>query len=643
MKSKIQLSHTDLADLVDLFPSLKFDRQEQIDALLCCESADFQAAPGSGKTTLLGAKLALIARRWKDTGRGICILTHTNVAREEIEKILNSVPGASVLLSYPHYIGTIQTFVNKFVALPWLRSQGIPVYAIDDEITNRKILKEAEYNHTVKTWRGYSERKADFVLSGLRYVGTDLSLETNSAEKLPGPGPTLDAINNLKSKVAKSGYHKYDDIFAYAEQALHLVPTFTDAVRYRFPELFIDEMQDTSDAQLKLLSAIFEDKCCVQRFGDVNQAILNSNAIKGQWSFPRAGHFEVKSSIRFGKQIASVVNRLKSSGEEIEGVGEDSTVAPLFILYDDLTISNVIRKFGEGVAHNLDSLELENGVVKAICAIKKPGNHSQKVGRYVGDYHNEYEPENGAPIGRKTVRDLMQLAANERGTEGTTNRVEAARAIVIKLLQDCGKGEFRSVESWRELILILGFDSPHIRPLQMLVLRIVKGTYEVSTDVKAKASVEQIVEELSEFIEIEINQQLLDVLIATSTKQMRSADPNSVLARKSGREVRVHLDTIAAVKGETHLATLVLESCYKKQYDLQTVLKYLCGDSHPSTADATTRKLLMNVFVAASRPKKILAFAVHVDRVDLEVQRKLTERGWRVLSWITPPELESTD
>lgn len=642
MKSKIQLSHTDLADLVDLFPSLKFDRLEQIDALLCCESADFQAAPGSGKTTLLGAKLALVARRWKDSGRGICILTHTNVAREEIEKILNSVPGANVLLSYPHYIGTIQTFVNKFVALPWLRSQGVPVYAIDDEVTNRKISKEAEYNHTVKMWRKFSERKADSVLSGLRYVGPDLSLVTNSDERLPGPGPTLDAIIDVKSKVASSGYHKYDDIFAYAEQALHSVPELIDAVRYRFPELFIDEMQDTGDTQLKLLSAIFEDKCCVQRFGDVNQAILNSSVSKGQWSFPKAGHFEVKNSIRFGKQIAGFVNRLKSSGEEIEGVGEESTVAPLFILYDDLTISNVVRRFGEGVAHHLNSLELENGVVKAICAIKKPGNHSQRVGRYVGDYHNEYEPENGTPIARKTIRDLVQLAANERGTERTATRVDAARAIVLRLLQDCGKGEFRTVESWRKLILLLGLDSAHIPRLQMLVLRIVKGSYEVSTDSKAKASIEQIVKELSEFVEIEINQQLLDVLIGTSTTQTRRVDPNSILARKSGREVRVHLDTIAAVKGETHLATLVLESCYKKQYDLQNVLKYLCGDSHPSTADATVRKLLMNIFVAASRPKKILAFAVHVDRVDLEVREKLEARGWRVLSWVTPSQFEGT-
>ena len=47
-----------------------------------------QACPGSGKTTTLVAKLAILADRIPNDGRGICVLSHTNVAREEIEKKL---------------------------------------------------------------------------------------------------------------------------------------------------------------------------------------------------------------------------------------------------------------------------------------------------------------------------------------------------------------------------------------------------------------------------------------------------------------------------------------------------------------------------------------------------------------------------
>lgn len=43
---------------------------------------DVSACPGSGKTTLVVAKLAILARKWGHATSGICVLSHTNVARE---------------------------------------------------------------------------------------------------------------------------------------------------------------------------------------------------------------------------------------------------------------------------------------------------------------------------------------------------------------------------------------------------------------------------------------------------------------------------------------------------------------------------------------------------------------------------------
>ena len=54
------------------------------------ESVDVQAFPGSGKTTTLVAKLAILAKKWPYSNAGICVLSHTNVAREEIEKRLGN-------------------------------------------------------------------------------------------------------------------------------------------------------------------------------------------------------------------------------------------------------------------------------------------------------------------------------------------------------------------------------------------------------------------------------------------------------------------------------------------------------------------------------------------------------------------------
>src|SRR5687768_16644869 len=52
---------------------------------------DVAACPGSGKTTLLVAKLAILARRWTARDQGICVLSHTNVARREIETRLGPI------------------------------------------------------------------------------------------------------------------------------------------------------------------------------------------------------------------------------------------------------------------------------------------------------------------------------------------------------------------------------------------------------------------------------------------------------------------------------------------------------------------------------------------------------------------------
>lgn len=98
---------------------------------------DVSACPGSGKTTLVVDKLAILARKWTSRTRGICVLSHTNVARHEIEHSLGDTEVGRRLLSYPHYIDTIHGFVSRFLATPWLLSAGHRFTAIDDELTHR--------------------------------------------------------------------------------------------------------------------------------------------------------------------------------------------------------------------------------------------------------------------------------------------------------------------------------------------------------------------------------------------------------------------------------------------------------------------------------------------------------------------------
>src|ERR1700726_409373 len=84
----------------------------RLEALKSQEVMDVEACPGSGKTTLLVAKLGVLSRGWKDLTRGVCVLSHTNVARREIEAGLGSTPEGQRIMGYPHFVGTIHNFIN---------------------------------------------------------------------------------------------------------------------------------------------------------------------------------------------------------------------------------------------------------------------------------------------------------------------------------------------------------------------------------------------------------------------------------------------------------------------------------------------------------------------------------------------------
>ena len=110
----------------------------------CWHSTDVAACPGSGKTTVLLAKLKILADRMPfENGAGICVLSHTNVAVDEIKKRLSGY--ADKLIGYPNYIGTIQSFIDRFVTLPYLRRIADQnVQAVDNRTYSQHMLNRMQ-------------------------------------------------------------------------------------------------------------------------------------------------------------------------------------------------------------------------------------------------------------------------------------------------------------------------------------------------------------------------------------------------------------------------------------------------------------------------------------------------------------------
>ena len=101
-----------------------------------------QASPGSGKTTVLLAKLIILANRMPlPDGKGACVLTHTNVAIDEIKAKLGQK--ADILFRYPNFFGTIQTFLHKFLTTAALQYfYGRQISYVDEAIAQTVLLKK---------------------------------------------------------------------------------------------------------------------------------------------------------------------------------------------------------------------------------------------------------------------------------------------------------------------------------------------------------------------------------------------------------------------------------------------------------------------------------------------------------------------
>lgn len=629
------LNEADFGKLVKHFPDLDLDHPQRKAVLLSGKSVDVQAAPGSGKTTLLGAKLALLASTWTEQRRGICVLSHTNVARAEIEGRLAKIHGGLALLQYPHYIGTIQSFIHTFLALPLLRSRELPVEFVDDDRFTKLAVARGYRNQRILAWAKSPNQTNQKTLETLRFEGPDLTVGS-AAGPIPKTGTTRPELIELKQELAAEGYYRYDDMYAMAQHVLAKWPSTSRHLSWRFPLVFIDEMQDTGRLADKVLGEVFDESVVVQRFGDVNQAILDSD-VGGGKGFPRHGYLNVSGSMRFGRAIADVVSALRTEGDAIDGLGAAAVVPPTLLVYSEATIGRVIPHFGELVAASFSAAELAAGTVKAICARRTP-MANPRVGSSVDQYWQAYVHQDASlqPT-RQTIAQLLAAAQMvPMVTSQLAPRVQAVRAALVRLLRIAGCEAAQSVRGWRELKEHWGPGHPAIARLTEIVMVCVRvgGPLDAAA---LTTLVNRVCADMKPWLPSGLT---LPWLLSTNELQLSTAlggaapvsagSFNEHIVVASGKEFPVSITTIASAKGETHLATLVLEAFRQSSFDIASVLPVLSGERKAAdVVDAVGRGHVKNMFVALSRPQRLLCLAAYEKRVGTYAD-KLAKLGWRV-------------
>lgn len=389
-----QTSNQDIQSVEKLLlPHGAHFQEDARNVIRCWHSTDVAACPGSGKTTVLLAKLKLLADRMPlENGAGICVLSHTNVAVNEIKNRLSDY--ADKLLNYPNYIGTIQSFIDRFVTIPYLRNiAGQNVQVVDSLTYAQHVLSKMQHdvkyralNYATKnnfaTGRQFTDRINH---TQALHIRKDGALYIGKQER-PLAGVRSESTKEYKELLVEllkdEGIIQYQDAYAYANAAIDKLPAeYTDCFSSRFQYVFIDEYQDCDILQRQVIDAIFDpQKCAVFKIGDSDQAIYNSaEDTTPDWT-PQPDFLPIMTSCRFNQEIANVLCKLKKGEKNIVTLAGETGVKPVLIVFPPERIGNVIDAFiSELERHELYDV---NGIYKAIGAVKREDLSGLKIGSY---------------------------------------------------------------------------------------------------------------------------------------------------------------------------------------------------------------------------------------------------------------------
>lgn len=614
------------------------------DVLTSQDSLDVAACPGSGKTTLLVAKLAILARKWSDRRRGICVLSHTNAAREVIEERLGTTAEGKALLSYPHYVGTIHGFVDRYLGMPWLKTCGFPIAIIDSEIALSRRwekLSHATRSALERKFKGQGALKIeaiDFSLGDIGWGKGTLGRNT----------PTYLNMMLACRKTAEAGYFCYEDPFIWGLDLLETVPETIVSLRNRFPILFVDEAQDNSELQSNILHRVFvggDASIICQRFGDANQAIYHSMGSQDApttWVFPAdALKRDIPDSHRFGQTIANFATPLGVEPQTLTGLGPDQRKVTADVddqhtifLFDEQAREHVLPAYVNHLQSTFNNAALKNGSFVAVGAKhKKPDNEKNKPNS-VWDYWDKYDPEQSKSEPRpKTFVGYVWAGRSKLEKDAGRNLHHVVEQIATGLLEAVQQAGGKLSNRQRKNRYIREVLTDYLEALQNytgFLRRFAVDGEELTEQVwngewKEKLSI--VAEALFDGDE---GYQFPEAFFSWPEESVGTDEGKRMIVyQKEGKLPKIRLGSIHSVKGETHTGVLVVET-YIKAYNLKKIKNWLLGKPGTEIQRNAQSSRLKAHFVAMTRPTHLLCLAIPEGVFTDKEAATLSDRGWRI-------------
>ncbi len=587
----------------------------------CWDSTEVSACPGSGKTTVLLAKLKLLADRMPlENGSGICVLSHTNVAVNEVQERLTEY--TDCLMSYPNFIGTIQTFIDRFVTFPYLKMY-----------TNKQIEVVDNYTCAHNFWNYVSKHTNEystfFYLVKSKYTNennhiSDLDDYVAGIYQKQGNlfhgkqclarNTTNSAIQFIKAKrefLKEEGMITYNETYDYAMEALRNNTSLRDLLSRRFQYVFVDEYQDCREVQRQLICDIFDPSICMLiRIGDPDQAIYDSDTDEAAEWKPSPNALSITTANRYSQNIADVLTPLRATKEKITSTIGSTDISPILIVFNQDNIVEVLPTF----SHLLEKYHIDQGKIKAIGWVSKSNN--LKIADYWEGYPLKINKQKDDSYW--VVIDEIVHALNDK----KLYKVEyALRRLIVKILSyiDC---EDSDGKKYSMVTVKKRLDSNYFDQFRGGIISLCSDPPFTSKNVEIK--IRQIINSIITYNAGDVFSRLPDFFMESIN--LNACSETNHYVDEYGRTIE--FGTIHSVKGETHGATLYLETVFKNQSDISRVLPLYQGKKQGNSSIYEKNRKL--VYVGLSRPRKLLCLAV-TENTYQKGKVYFEKSGWEVI------------
>jgi DNA helicase-2/ATP-dependent DNA helicase PcrA len=672
MPAAVEVSDAAIAYAENLLlpPGATFDAERRA-FIRRFDTLDLQAVPGSGKTTALLAKLIILERHLPfEDGSGVLVLSHTNAAMDEISHAIGHL--CPRLFSYPNFVGTIQTFVDHFLALPYFcRASGKRPVRIHNDLYEARAGAFMRYNPDGFT--ADENKRAKYFLSSTQAAGTiryafdedkcvllqrmngkPLTV-TKPKCKLGGPGDWTDAekkrvnvwLLRFKRHLMDDGVLCFDDAYYLAHRYLATFPEIASILRLRFRHVFVDEMQDMARHQHDLLERLFiagdPSPCTYQRIGDRNQAIHNERDFGDEAAWiAREPSLTLTNSMRLSPQTAAVVSHFalhNQPGFQINGLRPPGP-RPVMIVYNDATATAVLQRFSALIQAAADAGHLPitpQSRFRAVAWNTVWTGEEPPVGMLrLINYYPEF---NRAKLSSNTEHDCLADYISKTSQPEATFRMHEAGVMnaLLKLLrlERVQNPLFKTHFTRTSLLAHLRVCLPEYHPQFRSV---VYGCCSSAANGQLSEAIAALKAHIPVFLgafgsQLKEAKEFVEDAAAPAAPIPAPATDNIV----NFHGFNIAVASVHAVKGQTHTATLYFETAFgkdgkgaeAKSYESQRLAPQFLGTRLAGGEGKRTQQSAKMVYVGFSRPTHFLCFAVHRDRYS--ALQAVKAAGWDVV------------